>query len=146
MRLYLKAHIRDHPFLPTRRHLNPLFLEIEFIPNLPLRARYRLKAEEFTRQLARKHAARSNLPLPSNGLINLDEIDTNSLQRTSFRDTEMVPNTVGNSPLPKKGVQKGHLVFSIVLTFNKLAGSLWMNSLHTTLYTWLLFGNKPRNL
>ena len=61
----------EHPLLLLDAYLNPLFREMEFIPDMKKRSELRLKAEEFTRKLLRKSILKK--PMPVEDAMQIDD-------------------------------------------------------------------------
>ncbi len=60
----LKSELHHHPLLLIGCYLNPVFYELEFIPDLSMRADFRSKAEELARKLSRKCQMKEKLTAP----------------------------------------------------------------------------------
>lgn len=65
--------MKNRPLLLAVCYLNLLFRESEFITYLRLRSEFRSKAEEFSRKLARKYAAKKRIISIFGGTIDLAE-------------------------------------------------------------------------
>ena len=77
---YLRMSLKPHPLLLVGCYLNPLFRSMEFVPEITTRRNMRMKAEEFTRKLARPHLI--NVPHP-HSLFGDGTIDIDGLSRSS---------------------------------------------------------------
>ncbi len=73
LRNYLSAKEMDHPLLLVGRYLNPLFWSMEYILGTRQRAKYRSKAEDFTRKLLRKEKEKTGIQNVDMGPIEVDE-------------------------------------------------------------------------
>ena len=102
IRLRMLEYSRDHPFLPVRCCLDPLFREMEFISDTVKRTDFHSKAEEFAQKLVRKHKEQVQRLTLDTVCINVNEIVSNSTNKDTVM--EEIIDTLSQGPSARRNV------------------------------------------